>query len=73
MSIGQNKALVRAFVEEAQVKGNLASIDQYLSPDFVDHSALPGIPPTRGCPDKLYVRTSSDRIDPMSIREGDEP
>lgn len=47
MSIEQNKAIVRAFVEEAQGKGNLAVIDQYLAPDFVDHSALPGIPPSR--------------------------
>ncbi len=42
-----NKALVRSFVEQAQSLGNLDAIEQYMSPDFVDHSNFPGIPPTR--------------------------
>jgi steroid delta-isomerase-like uncharacterized protein len=47
MSRERNKEIVRRFVEEAQSRGNLAAIDEYLAPDFVDHSALPGVPPTR--------------------------
>ena len=45
MSAEQNKALVRRFVEEAQTRHNLAAIDEYLSPNFVDHSVPPGLPP----------------------------
>lgn len=47
MSPEQNKAIVRRLVEEAQEGGHLHVIDELISPDFVDHSAWPGIPPTR--------------------------
>ena len=47
MSLEQNKAKVRRLVEEAQVKGNLAVVDEILAEDFVDHSPLGGLPPTR--------------------------
>jgi steroid delta-isomerase-like uncharacterized protein len=47
MALDANKALVRRFVDEAQSRGNLAAIDEYLAPGFVDHSALPGFPDTR--------------------------
>ena len=47
MSTEDNKGLVRRFVEEAQTRGNLAAIDEYLAPDFVDHSAPPGLPSDR--------------------------
>lgn len=47
MSPQENKAIVRRLVEEAQERGNLQVIDELLSPDFVDHSAWPGIPATR--------------------------
>ena len=43
----QNKAIVRRLVEEAQEGGKLHVIDELISPDFVDHSAWPGIPATR--------------------------
>ncbi|MBI3979093.1 MAG: ester cyclase [Chloroflexi bacterium] len=33
-----NKALYRQFVDEVFYKGNLDAVDEYLSPDFVDHS-----------------------------------
>src|SRR5918997_5777834 len=46
MSLEENKALVRRFLEE-QAKGNLNVIDELLHPDFVDHSLLPGQGPTR--------------------------
>jgi predicted ester cyclase len=42
----KNKALVRRFLEELD-NGNLAIIDELLSPDFVDHSLMPGQGPTR--------------------------
>jgi steroid delta-isomerase-like uncharacterized protein len=43
----ENKAIVRRLVEEAQEGGKLHVIDELISPDFVDHSAWPGIPTTR--------------------------
>jgi predicted ester cyclase len=43
---GENKALVRRFVEELD-KGNLDVIDELLAPDFVDRSLLPGQAPDR--------------------------
>jgi serine phosphatase RsbU (regulator of sigma subunit)/predicted ester cyclase len=46
VSVEENKALVRRFLEE-QAKGNLDVIDEQLSPDFVDRSLLPGQGPTR--------------------------
>jgi len=45
-SAEENKALVRRFLEEA-VKSNLDVIDELLSPDFVDHSLMPGQGSTR--------------------------
>ena len=47
MSAESNKALVRAFVEAAQTRHELAAVDQYVAADFVDHSVPPGLPPTR--------------------------
>jgi predicted ester cyclase len=47
MSLAANKALVRRVIEEAQAGGALEVIDELFSPDFVDHSAWPGIPATR--------------------------
>jgi steroid delta-isomerase-like uncharacterized protein len=42
-----NKALVLRLIDEAQCKGNLDVVDELLSDDFVDHTPLPGVPPTR--------------------------
>jgi serine phosphatase RsbU (regulator of sigma subunit)/predicted ester cyclase len=42
----KNKALARRFLEE-MVKGNFDVIDELLSPDFVDHSLMPGQGSTR--------------------------
>jgi steroid delta-isomerase-like uncharacterized protein len=47
MSHADHKALVRHFVEEAQSRGNLDAIEEYLAEDFVDHSPMAGFPPTR--------------------------
>jgi steroid delta-isomerase-like uncharacterized protein len=45
MSLEQNKALVRRFVEEVQCQHNLAALDELFSPDFVDCSGMTD-PPT---------------------------
>jgi steroid delta-isomerase-like uncharacterized protein len=48
MSTEQNKAVVRQLVEEVFNRGNVASIDAYLAPDFVEREELPpGIPRDR--------------------------
>jgi steroid delta-isomerase-like uncharacterized protein len=47
MSVEENKAIVRRLVKEAQESGKLGVIDDLVSPDFVDHSAWPGIPASR--------------------------
>jgi steroid delta-isomerase-like uncharacterized protein len=47
MSAETNLTLVRHFVEEVQTRHNLAAVDDYMSPDFVDHSAPPGLPADR--------------------------
>ncbi len=45
VSAEDNKALVRRFVDEVQSAGNIDLIDEVCSPEFVNHSAPPGIPP----------------------------
>jgi steroid delta-isomerase-like uncharacterized protein len=47
MTAERNKALVLRIVNEAQVRGELGVIDEIVADDFVDHSPLPGLPPTR--------------------------
>ncbi len=44
VSAEDNKALVRRFVDEVQSKGNTDLIDEICSPEFVNHSAPPGVP-----------------------------
>jgi serine phosphatase RsbU (regulator of sigma subunit)/predicted ester cyclase len=46
MSIEENKALVRRFLE-AHAKGDLDTLDEMLAPDFVDHTLIPGQQPGR--------------------------
>jgi steroid delta-isomerase-like uncharacterized protein len=41
------KAIVRRLVEEGQAKGDLHIVEELLALDFIDHSPLPGLPPTR--------------------------
>ncbi len=40
----ENKSLVRRFVDEVQSGGNIDLIDELCSPEFVNHSAPPGLP-----------------------------
>jgi steroid delta-isomerase-like uncharacterized protein len=42
-----NKEIVQKLVREAQEGGNLAVIEELLAEEFVDHTPLPGLPPTR--------------------------
>jgi len=46
MSIEENKALVRRFLE-AHASGDVDSVDEMLAPDFVDHNVIPGQQPGR--------------------------
>ena len=39
-----SKAVVQAFVEEVQNKGNIDAAGDFIAPDLVDHSSLPGLP-----------------------------
>jgi predicted SnoaL-like aldol condensation-catalyzing enzyme len=45
VSVEDNKALVRRFVDEVQSGGNIDLIDEICSSEFVNHSIPPGIPP----------------------------
>jgi predicted ester cyclase len=42
MSTEDNKAIVRRFYDEAINKKNLAAIDEFVDPNVIDHSGLPG-------------------------------
>ncbi len=46
MSLEENKALVRRFLE-AHAKGDLDTLKEMLAPDFVDHNLIPGQQPGR--------------------------
>ena len=41
----ENKALVRCYFEEVLSKGNVAAIDEFMAPNYVDHSIPSGLPP----------------------------
>jgi serine phosphatase RsbU (regulator of sigma subunit)/predicted ester cyclase len=62
VSVEENKALVRRFLEE-QARGNLLVIDELLSPDFVDRALLPGQGPTR----EDFKRAVTEILDAFSI------
>ncbi len=46
MSLEENKAVVRRYVEEVQCQHNLAALDHLFSPNFVDYSGMAD-PPSR--------------------------
>jgi serine phosphatase RsbU (regulator of sigma subunit) len=62
VSLEENKALVRRFLEE-QAKGNLDVIDELLSADFVDRSLVPGQGPTR----EDFKRSIAEILEAFSI------
>jgi predicted ester cyclase len=41
----KNKALVHRYWEEVWAKGNVAAVDEFMAPNYVEHRILPGIPP----------------------------
>jgi predicted ester cyclase len=41
----KNKALVRCYFEEVLSKGNVAAVDEFMAPNYVDHSIPSGLPP----------------------------
>jgi steroid delta-isomerase-like uncharacterized protein len=47
MSLEENKLKIRRLVDEAQSAGQLEVVDELFADDFVDHTPLPGLPPTR--------------------------
>ena len=59
MSVTDIKLLVRRFVEEAQSRGNLDILEEALASDFVNHSAPPGVPPTREGTRQLFAAMRS--------------
>src|SRR5690242_17364951 len=46
MGTEENKANGRRYVEEVINQGNFDTLDELSAPDFVDHGAPPGVPPT---------------------------
>jgi steroid delta-isomerase-like uncharacterized protein len=44
MGTQENQANARRFLEEVVNRGNVAVIDELSSPNFVDHTAPPGVP-----------------------------
>lgn len=48
MSAEANTAILRRFFEEVVNKKNLAPVDQFFSPDFVDHIPIPHAPGSEG-------------------------
>ena len=41
----KNKALVRRVFEEVWVKRNLAAVDEFMAPNYVEHPIASGMPP----------------------------
>jgi len=41
MSVEQNKAIVRRFIHEVMMGGDLELLDQIVSPECVNHAAVP--------------------------------
>ena len=77
MSTEENKAIVRRFVDEVQSGGDIEILDELCSPDFINHSASPGMP--AGCEGVKLVTTMFRQAFPDSyftvedmIAEGDK-
>jgi serine phosphatase RsbU (regulator of sigma subunit)/predicted ester cyclase len=76
MSVEENKALVRRFLE-AHAKGDLDTLKEMLAPDFVDHNLIPGQQPGRegylGAFTEYQAAYSHTRyVIEKQIAEGDE-
>lgn len=76
MSLLENKAVVRRFVEEVQCQHNLAALDELFSPDFCDYSGMTN-PPTREGSRQFFAMMSATFPDMrftiiQQIAEGDK-
>ena len=60
MTLGENKDVVRRFIDEIQNAGRIELIEEIFAPQFVDHNPLSSFPPTRDGTKQmfLYVRKS---------------
>jgi steroid delta-isomerase-like uncharacterized protein len=47
MGAVENKAMANRFIEEVLNKGNLSVIDQFATPNLIDHQTPPGMPAGR--------------------------
>ena len=47
MSAADNRALIKRFYDEGWNANNLDVYDELVTDDFVDHQAIPGLPPGR--------------------------
>jgi hypothetical protein len=43
VSAQENEALVRRYFEEVWAKGNVAAVDEFMAPNYVEHT----VPPAR--------------------------
>jgi steroid delta-isomerase-like uncharacterized protein len=59
LTIEENKAIELRFMEEVVNKGNLAVIDELFAPNFVDHSAIPGLANDREGYKQFFANTHS--------------
>jgi predicted ester cyclase len=76
MGIEENKDVVRRYFAEIDRRGEVSVIDEFVSPDFVDHGPSPGCTPDRTGLKQAFemFRTGSPgihRIDDI-IAEGDK-
>ena len=77
MSTEENKALIRRFIEEVFNKKNLAAIDEFITPNHVDHTLPPFLPTTPEGTKRaigMYLTAFPDlhlRVEDM-IAEGDK-
>lgn len=76
MDTEENKDVVRRYFEEIDRRGDVSVIDEFVSPDFVDHGPSPGCSPDRDGLKQAFeiFRTGSPgthRIDDI-IGEGDK-
>jgi predicted SnoaL-like aldol condensation-catalyzing enzyme len=55
MSTEKNKAIMRRVNDELISQGRMEVADELFTPTFVDHSALPGVPPTREGVKQLFA------------------
>src|SRR5215218_1249851 len=64
LSAQENEALVRRYFEEVWGKGNLAAVDEFMAPDYVEHTVPPGSRPGRDTL-KQYVAMFHDAFPNM--------